>query len=431
MRVLLIAPDMPWGPSGNGGATRRKALLPPLSLLQVAALTPPDVEVAVQDEAAHALDFDAPCDLVGLTASTYAAPRAYQIAEAFRARGVPVVMGGVHVTARPEEALAHCDAVVIGEAEGKWERLLADAQAGRLAPRYEARDFPDLTRAPAPRRELVPREDYLVPDSLQATRGCAHNCAFCSVTSVFGHRPRSRDVEAVAEDASALPGKHLLFVDDNILMQPAYARQLFESLVGTGKRWVGQASTAMLQDAALLKLAARSGCQLLFIGLESLSSAALSGVNKSFNAVARFKDLIARLHDDGIGAIGAFMFGFDEDDESVFARTAAFADQARIDVPQYSILTPLPGTAFYRRMEQEGRILDRNWSHYDGQHAVFRPQQMSPERLLRGFKEALQHSYSRLSILQRVAGLSPRQRFALAVNQEFRRRAIPYVHRRG
>lgn len=432
MRVLLVAPnyhrtDAPGTKTGK----RWRTIFPPLSLLQVAALTPPEVEVSVQDEGTRDLDLDAPCDLVGITSNTSGAPRAYQIADTFRRLGRPVVMGGMHPTVCPEEALQHCDAVVVGEAEGKWDRLLADARQGRLQRIYRAESFPDVTCAPPPRRDLLPREDYLLPDTVQATRGCAHDCSFCSVTPFFGRRTRSKLAEAVAEDVSSLPGEYVVFVDDNIMTRPSYAQRLFESLAGAGKKWMGQASTVVLEDARLLKLAARSGCHYMFVGMESLSAAALEQVNKSFNIAGKFRNLIGRLHDVGIGVIGAFMFGFDTDDTSVFERTAEFADKARIDVPQYSILTPLPGTRLSQQMEREERIIDRNWRHYDGGHVVFAPRQMSPETLADGMRAALRHNYSTWSIFRRLAGIYGRLPETLAVNLEFRRRALNWTRAPG
>jgi radical SAM superfamily enzyme YgiQ (UPF0313 family) len=428
MRILLVSPDRKEVVAARARGKRTpKPAFPPLSLLQVAALTPPDIDVAVQDEAVRDIDFDTPCDLVGITAFTSSAPRAYEVADAFRARGTPVVLGGMHASACPGEALEHCDAVVMGEAEGKWERVLSDARQGRLARMYRSGGFADMTRAPAARRDVVRRDDYLVPDTVQATRGCAHNCSFCSVSSFFGRVVRSRPVEAVAAEVCSLPGRCVVFVDDNVMTRPSYAGQLFDALVGAGKKWLGQASTAVLENVELLRAAARSGCQALFVGLETLSNAALRRVNKGFNVAERCHDLVGRLHDMGIGVVGAFMFGFDGEDESVFERTAEFATAARIDVPQYSILTPLPGTPLYAQMEAEGRIIDRDWSHYDGGHAVFAPRGITPERLENGLKAALRHSYSRWNILRRVLGVSGRLPLMLSLNVVFRQRAIPWA----
>jgi len=428
MRVVLVSPDRKDVVEARArGRPRLKAPFPPLSLLQVAALTPPEHEVVLVDEAVEDVRFETPCDLVGITAFTSSAPRAYEIASVFRNRGTPVVIGGMHASACPEEALQHCDAVVIGEAEGIWERVLADAVAGRLQQTYHRVGYPDMGSAPAPRRDLLRRDRYLVPDTVQATRGCCHNCSFCSVSAFFGRRIRCRSPAAVAAEVRSLPGSLIAFVDDNITTMPSYARDLFERLVGAGKKWLGQASTAVLENSELIRLAARSGCKALFVGLETLSDAALEQVNKGFNVVARFKDTVERLHDAGIGVVGAFMFGFDGEDESVFERTARFAEEAHIDVPQYSILTPLPGTRLHAQMDAEGRIIDRDWSHYDGGHVVFEPRGTTPEKLENGLKAALRHSYSRLGILRRLSGLSSRVPTMLALNLAFRKRAIPWA----
>lgn len=428
MRVVLVSPDRKDVVEARArGRPRLKAPFPPLSLLQVAALTPPGHEVVLVDEAVEDVCFDIPCDLVGITAFTSSAPRAYDIAGEFRQRGIPVVIGGMHASACSEEALQHCDAVVVGEAEGTWEEVLADARVGRLRRIYRRADYPDMTCAPAPRRDLLRREKYLVPDTVQATRGCSHNCSFCSVSGFFGRRVRSRPAASVAAEVHSLPGSLVVFVDDNITTVPSYARDLFERLVGAGKKWLGQASTAVLQNSDLIRLAARSGCTALFVGLETLSDAALARVNKGFNVVGGFKDMVARLHDAGIGVIGSFMFGFDGEDDAVFERTARFADEAHIDVPQYSILTPLPGTRLHAQMEAEGRIIDRDWSHYDGGHVVFAPRGTTPEQLEKGLRQALKHSYSRLGILRRLFGVSRRLPVMLAVNLAFRRRVMAWA----
>jgi radical SAM superfamily enzyme YgiQ (UPF0313 family) len=437
MRLLLVAPDRKASPEEPANKLRLhlRSAFPPLSLLHVAALTPPEFEVELQDEAIQQIDFDRAFDLVGITANTACVERAYELAARFRSLGRLVVIGGIHATALPEEARRQADAVVAGEAEGSWQRLLGDFRQGRLrpaaegelAPIYRCERWPDLSNLPAPRRELLQRGRYLVPNTVQGTRGCVHDCAFCSVTTFYGREMRSRPAECVAREVGALAGRVVVFVDDNILARPSYARSLFERLRGLGKTWWGQASLSTLGNLDLLRLAAKSGCRGLFVGLESLSAVALKKMGKSFNLVERFKESIKRLHDLGIGVVGAFMFGFDEDDEGVFERTAKFVEGAKIDLPQYSILTPLPGTRVMGQMEGEGRILDRNWAHYDGGHVVFRPARMSPEKLEAGLKWALRCSYSWRGIFQRLLGFSPRLPAMAAANLAFRRRALPYA----
>lgn len=426
MKVLLIAPD--YGLTGlQRPAHGYRPLFPPLSLLQVAAATPPEIEVRLIDENVEPLDFDWPSDLVGITCLSASAPRAYEIAAMYRARGKPVVLGGIHPTALPEEAIQHADAVVVGEAEGSWPRLLEDSRQGRMEPIYRSSTFPDLTDLPAPRRELMRPNTYLVSDTIQSSRGCVFDCGFCSVTTFFGRTLRTRPVERVVQEASGLRSKLLVFVDDNIMGKPAYSRRLFEGLRGSGKRWFGQASLTMLQDINLLKLAARAGCRAMFIGLESLSDVALRKMGKGFNLLHRYQEGIKRIHDCGIAVVGAFMFGFDSDDSGVFERTVDFTERARVDLPQFSVLTPLPGTRVWREMEEQGRILDRDWSHYDGGHVVFQPSLMTPEELEQGFKGALARAYSMRSIFRRVFGLSPRALLMMRANQVFRERAIPFA----
>ncbi len=428
MDVYLVAPDA--SRSGDGSRrTSEKGLFPPLGLMMVAALTPPEINVTITDEALEPVALDRDVDLVGLTAMTSVAPRAYEIADQFRSRGVTVVMGGMHASALPEEALEHVDAVVVGEAEGLWPGLLDDFQKGQLQKVYRHDRFPDLTDLPFPRRDLVHIDRYLGRDSLQATRGCPFQCSFCTVSTFFGRTYRTRPVEQVIADAAQLPGKPLIFVDDNIMGKPSYARALFEGLRGLGKSFITQASTSLLKTPELIREAAKAGCKALFVGLETLSPENLAIVNKKVNAVEKYKELIARLHDNGIGIIGSFMFGLDNDDEDVFKRTADFVEQTRVDVPQFSILTPLPGTRLYEQMEREGRIIERDWSKYDGSHVCFRPRRLGIDKLEAGFRWIYQRCYGWRSIIKRTAlTFKP---IIWAVNGVYRRRVRNWINREG
>lgn len=353
------------------------------------------------DEALDPVRFDQPADLVGLTALTSTAPRAYQIADEFRARGVPVVMGGMHASALPEEALQHVDAVVVGEAEGLWPQVLEDFQRGRLQRLYRREQHPSLVGLPAPRRDLIDPRRYYARATLQASRGCPFDCAYCTVTCFFGHTYRCRPVDEVVAECAALRARPLVFVDDNIVGKPSYAQQLFARLRDLHTTWVSQASTTMVQTPDLLRRASEAGCRLLFVGLETLSPANLARVGKRINVVGKYRDLIRRLHDLNISCVGSFMFGMDEDDEDVFDRTADFADEVGLDVGQFSILTPLPGTRLYDSLEAEGRIIDRDWSKYDGGHVVFRPLRLSVEALEAGFRRLYERFYSLGATLKR------------------------------
>jgi len=361
------------------------------------------VEIKVTDESLEPVCFDTDADLVGLTALTSTAPRAYEIADEFRARGVPVVMGGMHASALPEEALQHVDSVVIGEAEGLWPRVIQDLRQGNLQPIYRHQGFPDLAGVPPPRRDLVPLHRYYAQSTLQASRGCPFNCAYCAVTCFFGHTYRCRPVEEVMAECASLHARPLVFLDDNIVGRPSYARQLFERLRDLKTTFVSQASTTLLQTPELLRQASEAGCRLLFIGLETLSPANLAQMGKRINVVGKYRDLIKRLHDLDISCVGSFMFGMDDDDEDVFDRTADFAEEVGLDVGQFSILTPLPGTRLYNRLEAEGRIIERDWSKYDGGHVVFRPLRLSVEALEAGFRRLYERFYSLGATLRRCS----------------------------
>ncbi|MEW5762054.1 MAG: radical SAM protein [Bacillota bacterium] len=396
MKVLLVSPLGGPNPQRTG-----RGVLPPLSLLTVAGLTPPGVEVRLVDEAVEEVDFDGDWDLVGITATTAQANRAYQIAHAFRSRGVPVVLGGIHPTALPEEAAQHADAVVIGEAEGLWPQVVEDCRRGNLARFYRHERFPELTNV-RPRRDLLKKGAYLTTATVQVTRGCPYNCSFCSVTRFFGGTIRQRPIREVIEEVRSLKERLVVFVDDNIMGNPGYARKLFAALKELGKRWVSQASLPQLQDEELVKLAAESGCRGLFIGFESLSATELSKLRKLHNDTKNYINTVKRLHRYGIGVIGAFILGLDGDDRSVFDRIKEFAFKARIDLLQASILTPLPGTRLFAELEKEGRIIDRDWSKYNGNNVVFRPLKITPEQLQEGFQRLLSQAYSIPGILRRL-----------------------------
>lgn len=393
-RLLLVAPSH---------RTGKKALFPPLALGVVAALTPGDWEVTIVDEAVEPVEFDRPADLVGITAMTPTAPRAYELADAFRQRGRQVVLGGMHPSALPEEAAAHADAVVVGEAEGVWEEVLRDAARRRLRGIYRSAERPALEGLPVPRRDLYRPGAYLCTATVQTSRGCPFSCDFCSVTRFFGRTYRWRPVEEIVSEVKALGQKIVFFVDDNIFGAPARARELFRQLVPLRINWVGQSSINIARNPDLLRLAARSGCRGLFVGLESLAADNLRQMGKSLlNRVEDYREAIARIQGHGIGVEGAFIFGLDGDDPGVFRRTVRFARRLGLAAAQFGILTPFPGTPLRERLEQEGRIVDNGWSRYTISNVVYRPAGMAPEVLQSGFDWAYRSFYSYASIARRL-----------------------------
>jgi len=396
-----------------------------LSLTTIAALTPPEIEVAITDENVEEIDFNEDADLVGLTAMTMHAIRAYEIADRFRARGITVVMGGLHASSLPHEAKEHVDAVVIGEAEGVWAQLLDDFQEGRLQPFYQSQSFCSLKSQPHPRLNLLKKQHYWTINCVQATRGCPFSCDFCSVAQFFGDTYRYRPVDDVIAEVKQLPPGYFTFVDDNIMGRPAYAKELFQKLAPLKRVWTSQGSLTMAKDTELLRLAAASGCYALFVGIESLTQDNLAAMNKSINNVARYEEAIRIIHDHGIMIVGSFIFGFDHDDDSVFERTVRFCERNKIDLPIFFILTPVPGTRLYKKMEEEGRILHRDWSRYNGSNVVFKPKLLSEETLFNGYSWAFQECYSYRSIARRIL-MPPQKRVIpeLVSNYAFRRMAM-------
>jgi radical SAM superfamily enzyme YgiQ (UPF0313 family) len=398
MKLLLISPKWPEGSLWGQISFR----FPYLSLTTLAALTPREWEVTLVDESAVALDLSRQPDLVGISLMTPLAKRGYEIADAFRAKGVPVVLGGIHATMLQAEAKEHADAVVVGEAEQLWPQVLADFQARRPQPFYQAQGYCDLAGLPFPRRELLPARAYFFTNTIQTTRGCPFDCDFCSVTSFFGRTYRTRPVADIVREIEHLKAKIIFFVDDNIAGRPAYAKELFQALTPLKVRWFSQASLTMTKDLELLSLAQQSGCKGLFIGFESLSQETLKALGKSHNQVQEYKEAVKKIHDHGIGIQGSFIFGTDWDDTSIFADVLRFIEQTHIEAALFSVLTPFPGTRIQQALARENRILHYNWEKYDMNHVVYQPKKMSVEQLEEGLKWAYNRLYGGRSIFKRL-----------------------------
>jgi radical SAM superfamily enzyme YgiQ (UPF0313 family) len=380
-------------------------MFPRLSLPVLASLTPPDFEVKIIDDHFEPVPFEEPADLVGISYMTPQAPRAYQIADEFRKRGKKVVMGGIHASALPDEALEHSDAVVVGEAEEIWPRVLEHFREGKMKGVYRSPQFPELRGLPRPRYDLLKRERYRLLNinfPVQAGRGCPFRCEFCSVTRFFGGQFRFRPVEEVVEEIQRTELKKIFFIDDNIIGDPEYARDLFLALIPLKLRWVGQASLNLAKDAELLRLAKKSGCAVLFIGVESLSGESLKEIGKSFFKAEEVQSSLQKVQSQGIAVRASIVFGFDHDDREVFSRTVNFLVKNKVAYADFFILTPLPGTPFRERLGKENRILSNNWSDYDSLRTVFRPKQMTPEELNQGLWQAYQSFYSLKNICRRI-----------------------------
>jgi radical SAM superfamily enzyme YgiQ (UPF0313 family) len=382
-------------------------------------LTPADIDVRLVDENVEMADVNERADWVAITCMTASAPRAYQLADGFRRRSIPVVMGGIHPTVMPDDAGAHADAVVVGEAEPVWVEVLRDLAGGRLRSRYDDHGLANLDGLPLPRRDLLRGERYLTVNVVQTARGCPNGCSFCSVSTVSGRRYRFRPVPEVVEEVRSLRG-WVGFVDDNIVGHPRRAKELFEALIPLKIRWVGQGDLSMAKDPELMALAVRSGCQALFMGLESLSPENLRATGKRPNVGLDISQAIHKIHKAGIEIVGSFVLGLDGDDKDVFRRTADFAKSHKLLAAQFSVLTPFPGTVIHQQLEREGRIIDNDWSHYTMSNVVFTPRHMTAQELAEGQKATYRTFYSIQSILRRTCTMRAKFLLRLLVNLSYR-----------
>ena len=378
--------------------------LPRLALPQLAAITPDDIETKIIDEYTENIDFSSNADLIAISATTLQAPRAYQISKEFRKLGKKTIIGGMHASLLPEEAKQHADSVLVGEAEGVWQEVINDFRNNNLKAFYQYKgEKIDITNLSSPDLHKINLKKYKVPFRLvQTTRGCPHNCEFCAVTKFFGKSYRHRCIEDVVRELENLDSKEIFFVDDNIAANPKRAKELFKAIAPLNISWISQCCTSIAYDEELLELAQESGCVSLLLGLESISSGNLKSVNKSFNKIEDYYYVIDKLHKYGITILGSMIFGMDHDDERVFEKTVKFVEEANIDFPIYWILTPYPNTPLYTKLEEEGRIIERDWSKYDCTKVVFKPKLMSPKTLKEGYKYAYKTSYSIPAIAKRL-----------------------------
>lgn len=420
MKIVFISPAGPLY-RYRGGIFRKSLRYSPLTLVTLAAYIPDelDAEVQIVDEGIEAAPSRPDADLIAMTVITGSAKRAYELAARYRAQGIPVVMGGPHVTLIPEDAAPHADCIVTGYAEHTWPQLLRDFAAGNMLPRYDQGQL-DLSGLPLPRRDLLAAKKYSTTSVFEATRGCAHNCEFCVVPAAWGRRPYQKPVADVVRDIRSTGTRKALFIDLNLIADRGYARRLFEALVPLDIRWFGLATVLLEHDRDLLELMARSGCRGLLVGLESVNQDSLDVSCKRFNQTINFHEFVRLLHRHRIALMGTFVFGLDSDTPKVFEETARFAIDAAIDLPRFAIATPFPGTALYQRLHQEGRILTRDWDIYDGQHVVFQPSQMSVQELAAGHEWTWKHVYSRRSIFRRLARSRLQLPISIAANLGYR-----------
>ncbi len=400
MRVKMILPALTEAKSPFFRPIKY-ALFPPLGLATLAGYLDAEDEVQIQDEHVETLQLNDTPDLVVIQVYITSAYRAYELADAYRKRGAYVAMGGLHVTSLPQEAAQHADTVFLGPGEDTWPQFLKDFRGGKPAPLYRSQQR-TLLGLPLIRRDLIKRHLYLVPNSIVVSRGCPHRCDFCYKEAFFegGKGFYTQTVDDALAEISRLPGRHLYFLDDHLFGNVRFASDLFAGMRGMGRLWQAAATVQSVLRPRLLEMAVDCGLRSLFVGFETLNPHNLRAQQKYQNLNRDYGAAIRRLHDLGVMVNGSFVFGMDEDDEDVFARTVDWAISQGIETATFHILTPYPGTALHLRMVQQGRILHDNWDLYDTRHVVFRPARLSPNALETGYWRAYRDFYRWSAIWQ-------------------------------
>ncbi len=405
MKITFIVPAIGKKPEQKYIGTWK---MEPLTYGTLSALTPNEIEIDLYDDRIELIDYDIDTDLVVLSVETYTAKRAYAIAQRFRERQIPVVLGGYHVTLCPEEASLYSDCIVIGNAEGVWEQLLSDLKLGQLQKAYQGQAF---YQRKCVDRSLYQGKKYLPITLVETGRGCCHDCDFCAITHYY-HTYHKRDIDLIIGDLAASPHKHVFLVDDNLMADKANAKALFKAMIPLGIKWAGQGTLAMAKDPELLNLMKKSGCELMLIGFESLEQDNLKQMNKSFNlTLGEQNELVKRIHDAGIGIYATFVFGYDHDTLATIENTVRFAKKHNFYTAAFNHLLPFPGTPLYTRLlEQKRLIYDKWWlaDDYTYGELAFVPKLMPAERLSTMCRQARKEFASFPTVLKR--GLHAMQR---------------------
>jgi len=390
---------------------------PSLTLSMLAAAFPNDYHVRIIDEKLCRVSGKEKADIVFITSLTSTAPRAYKLSDIFRKRGIPVVMGGAHATLQTEEAQAHATTVVTGEAENMVLQILSDFERGVLAPLYHNSDFIDVDTVTNPALHLLNWRHRFFLSPLQTSRGCSNDCSFCAVPRLSGRKLRLKSLAAIEKELTYLSRfrpRKLFVVDDNFTLKRERSLEIMKLFKRFGFRWMSFSNLSVTEDEDYMRALADSGCNSLFVGLESLNQHLTK--NRAFNTNDKMAHAIHIFHKHGVGIQGAFVFGFDDDTPEVFRETVAFIQDTGIELPTISILTPFPGTPLFDDLEKEDRILNRDWSNYDMNHVVFTPKNMSPEELQQGYVWALKYLASPSSIIARIKKTSVARAYFLTAN---------------
>jgi radical SAM superfamily enzyme YgiQ (UPF0313 family) len=379
--------------------------VPPLALGVIAGLTPSGWEIKIVQEPLDVVNYDEPADLVGISAVTHTVRRGYELAQEFRKRGKKVIMGGIHPSVLPDEALQYCDSVCIGEAENVWMEVLEDFIKGKLKKKYKSEEPFDLKLYTYPRRDLIdyPRSFvFNIGSTIEASRGCPYNCDFCSVSFTHGKKIRYRPVNNIIPEIESIKNRKLFFVDNNIIASFKYAKELFKAMIPLKKKWAAQATISIVKDPELLKLASDSGCYGLLIGIESVSDEGLKRYRKSLGNYEKLKEAIRVLNEHNIDILAHMIFGTDFDSAETMKESLDRLLDLDIASAQLGIVVPYPGTILFEKLQKDNRILTTDWNYYDIHHIVFKPLNFSIEMFLKDVEIIRNEFYSYSQIFKRA-----------------------------
>jgi radical SAM superfamily enzyme YgiQ (UPF0313 family) len=411
------------------GSFGRSLHYAPLTLTTLAALVPEELgaEVVIYDETAAKIPLDLDADLICITCITGTSSRCYAYADYFRSRGKTVVLGGVHPTMMPDEAAQHADVVFTGFAEQSFPQMLMDYKNGNLQTTYSQDSSFTMENKVIPRRGLLNKKRYITMNSMEAVRGCSLPCTFCAYPAAFGRKIYKRPIREIIAEIESLHSREVLFPDVNLIAERSFAVELFTAMIPLKKMWFGLVTSSIGMDDEMISLFEKSGCKGLLIGFESINQSSQKFIHKGVNKVMEYDKLMKKLHNAGILVQGCFAFGGDDEDTSVFERTVEMVIKTKIDLPRYSILTPFPNTQYYRQLESEGRIVERDWAMYDVEHCVYIPSKMTKEELENGIEWAWRETYKLSSIFKRLAPFNNSPLLSFIVNCGYKGYADKFI----